>query len=66
MVFDAHARAFQLFGGAAKRGLYDDMKTAVDGVLIGQKRMFNRRFQQMGTHHLVERVACTPRVKPVG
>jgi transposase/DNA-directed RNA polymerase subunit K/omega len=60
MVFDAHERAFQLFGGAAKRGIYDNMKTAVDAVFIGKKRIFNRRFQQMCSHHLVEPVACTP------
>ena len=36
------------------------MKTAVDAVFIGKKRIFNRRFQQMCSHHLVEPVACTP------
>jgi len=29
MVFDAHARAFELFKGACTRGIYDNMKTAV-------------------------------------
>ena len=37
MVFDAHERAFQLFGGAAQRGIYDNMKTAVDAVFVGSR-----------------------------
>jgi transposase len=60
MVFDAHERAFRFFGGACTRGIYDNMKTAVDGVLTGKERHFNRRFAQMCSHYLVEPVACTP------
>jgi hypothetical protein len=29
MVFDAHDRAFRLFGGTCRKGVYDNMKTAV-------------------------------------
>lgn len=47
MVFDAHDRAFRLFGGACRRGIYDNMSTAVETVFIGKKRQFNRRFLQM-------------------
>ena len=36
------------------------MKTAVDAVFVGKKRIFNRRFLQMCSHYLVEPVACTP------
>ena len=36
------------------------MKTAVDAVLIGKDRAFNRRFLQMCGHYLVEPAACTP------
>jgi transposase len=61
MVFDAHERAFQFFGGACCRGIYDNMGTAVDAVFVGKERRFNRRFEQMCSHHLVEPVACTPR-----
>jgi transposase len=60
MVFDAHERAFQLFQGACRRGIYDNMKTAVETVLIGKERTFNRRFLRMCGHYLVEPVACTP------
>src|SRR5688500_18834738 len=47
MVFDAHDRAFAFFKGACTRGIYDNMKTAVDVILVGKARDYNRRFQQM-------------------
>ncbi|PJN94297.1 IS21 family transposase, partial [Amaricoccus sp. HAR-UPW-R2A-40] len=46
--------------GACTRGIYDNMKTAVDTILVGKDRAYNRRFQQMCGHYLVEPVACTP------
>jgi transposase len=60
MVFDAHEKAFQFFKGACQRGIYDNMKTAVDAVFVGKERQFNRRFLQLMSHHLVEPTACTP------
>ena len=60
MVFDAHDRAFAFFKGACRRGLYDNMKTAVETVFIGKDRLYNRRFLQMCGHYLVEPTACTP------
>ena len=60
MVFDAHERAFRFFGGACTRGIYDNMKTAVDAIFTGKERRFNLRFAQMCSHYLVEPVACTP------
>ena len=33
MVFDAHGRAFEFFGGVPRRGIYDNLKTAVDAIL---------------------------------
>ncbi|SDX69495.1 Transposase [Albimonas donghaensis] len=60
MVFDAHDKAFAFFGGACTRGIYDNMKTAVDAIFVGRERAYNRRFQQMCGHYLVEPVACTP------
>ena len=35
-------------------------KTAVDTIFVGKDRAYNRRFQQMCGHYLVEPVACTP------
>jgi transposase len=60
MVFDAHDRAFALFKGACTRGIYDNMKTAVETIFVGKERAYNRRFAQMCGHYLVEPVACTP------
>ncbi|MCX7899074.1 MAG: IS21 family transposase, partial [Methylocystis sp.] len=60
MVFDAHERAFAFFKGACARGVYDNMKTAVETIFVGKDRQYNRRFLQMCSHHLVEPVACTP------
>jgi transposase len=60
MVFDAHERAFAFFKGACARGVYDNMRTAVETIFVGKDRQYNRRFLQMCSHHLVEPVACTP------
>jgi len=60
MVFDAHDKAFAFFGGSCQRGIYDNMKTAVDAIFVGRERRYNRRFEQMCGHYLVEPVACTP------
>jgi transposase len=60
MVFDAHDRAFALFKGTCRRGIYDNMKTAVETVFVGKDRLYNRRFLQMCSHYLVDPVACTP------
>jgi hypothetical protein len=60
MVFNAHERAFAFFRGACRRGIYDNMKTAVETIFIGKDRQYNRRFLQMCSHHLVDSVTCTP------
>src|SRR5215208_5312764 len=60
MVFDAHNRAFAFFKGTCTRGIYDNMKTAVDSVFVGKDRQYNRRFLRMCGHYLVDPVACTP------
>ena len=60
MVFDAHEKGFSFFRGACQRGIYDNMKTAVESVFVGRARLYNRRFLQMCGHYLVEPVACTP------
>jgi len=60
MVFDAHARAFAFFGGVPRRGIYDNMKPAVDAIFVGKERRYNRRFLVMCNHYLIEPTACTP------
>jgi transposase len=60
MVFDAHDKAFAFFKGTCTRGIYDNMKTAVEAIFVGKDRQYNRRFLQMCSHYLVEPTACTP------
>ena len=43
MLFDAHTRSFAALGGVARRGIYDNMKTAVDKVKKGKGRVVNKR-----------------------
>ena len=60
MVFDAHARAFEFFGGVPRRGIYDNLKPAVDAIFTGKERRYNRRFLVMCNHYLIDPTACTP------
>jgi transposase len=60
MVMDAHEQAFNFFGGTCRRGIYDNMKTAVTKILLGKARQFNPRFVALAGHYLFEPVACTP------
>ena len=54
MVLDAHDRAFAFFKGVCMRGIYDNMKTAVDVIFVGRERAYNRRFAQMCSHYLID------------
>ncbi len=60
MLFDAHVHAFEVFGGVPERGLYDNMKTAVDKVGRGKQRAVNARFTAMVSHYLFEAEFCNP------
>jgi transposase len=60
MLFDAHAQAFRVFGGVPRRGIYDNMKTAVDRVLVGKQRQVNARFLAMASHYLFDAEFCNP------
>jgi transposase len=57
MMFDAHARGFAALG-IARRGIYDNMKTAVDQVRKGKGRVVNSRFAVMCAHYLVDAEFC--------
>ena len=61
MVFDAHDRAFESFGGSCRTGICDNTGTAVDVISAGRERRFNRRFERMCSHHLVSPEACRVR-----
>ena len=41
MLFDAHNHAFRALGGVPRRGIYDNMRTAVDRVGRGKERQVN-------------------------
>lgn len=60
MLFDAHNHAFRVLGGVPRRGIYDNMKTAVDKIRKGKSRDVNQRFQAMVSHYLFEAEFCNP------
>ncbi len=60
MLFDAHNHAFRVFGGIPRRGIYDNMKTAIDKVGRGKERDVNVRFMAMASHYLFEPEFCNP------
>ena len=59
MLFDAHTRCLIGLGGVARRGIYDNMKTAVDRVPgRGKPRIVNARFAAMTAHYLFDPDFC--------
>lgn len=60
MLFDAHWHGFRVFGGVPARGIYDNMKTAVDRVGRGKEREVNMRFLAMTNHYVFEPEFCNP------
>jgi transposase len=60
MLFDAHWHGFRVFGGVPGRGIYDNMKTAVDRVGRGKERQVNIRFLAMTNHYVFEPEFCNP------
>jgi len=60
MLFDAHVHGFRVFGGVPARGIYDNMRTAVDRVGRGKERQVNARFLAMASHYVFEPEFCNP------
>jgi transposase len=60
MLFDAHYQAFRVLGGIPRRGIYDNMRTAIDRVGVGKKRDVNARFSAMASHYLFDAEFCNP------
>ena len=60
MLFDAHHHAFRVLGGVPSRGIYDNMRTAVDRIGLGKVRQVNARFQAMVSHYLFDAEFCNP------
>jgi hypothetical protein len=42
-----------------RRGIYDNMRTAVDKVQRGKQRIVNARFSAMCSHHLFDPDFCS-------
>ncbi len=55
---DGHVRAFEYFGGIARRLAYDNLKTAVTKVLFKGKRNLNKRFKELRSFYLFETRFC--------
>lgn len=65
MLFDALTQAFRVLGGVPQRGIFDNMKTAVDRIgtgpnRTGKARQVNARFAAMASHYLFEPLFCNP------
>jgi len=60
MLFDAHWHGFRVFGGVPGRGIYDNMRTAVDRIGRGKERQVNMRFLAMANHYVFEPEFCNP------
>ena len=58
MLFDALTHAFRVLGGVPQRGIFDNMKTAVDRIGKGKIRQVNARFAAMASHYLFETDFC--------
>ena len=60
MLFDALTQAFRVLGGVPQRGIFDNMRTAVDRIGSGKTRQVNARFAAMASHYLFEPEFCNP------
>lgn len=59
MLFDAHTRCLTGLGGVPRRGIYDNMKTAVDRTPRKDRpRVVNARFAAMTAHYLFDPDFC--------
>ena len=60
MLFDGLTQAFRVLGGVPRRGIFDNMKTAVDRIGVGKARQVNARFAALASHYLFEPEFCNP------
>jgi hypothetical protein len=59
-MLDAHRKAFERFGGSCRRGIYDNLKSAVKCLLKGHHRNLQEKFIQFTAHYLIEPEFCNP------
>jgi transposase len=55
-----HVAAFDFFGGLPQRLSYDNLKTAVKKIVLGQPRQEQEKFIVFRSHYLFESHYCTP------
>ena len=60
MLFDAHVKAFEYFGGIHPVLVYDNLKTAVQRVLKGKKRIEQDLFTSFRSFYNFEARFCNP------
>ncbi|MEO8697580.1 MAG: IS21 family transposase [Acidimicrobiales bacterium] len=60
---DGHVRAFDHFGGVARRIRYDNLKAAVERVLKGRDRIESDRFIALRSHYRFDSFFCQPGIK---
>lgn len=49
-----------MLGGVPRRGIFHNMKTAVDRIGTGKSRQVNARFAALASHYLFETNFCNP------
>jgi len=57
---EGHRLAFEFFGGVPHRIWYDNLKTAVQKILLGHRRQEQQTFIAFRAHYLFESRFCTP------
>jgi len=57
---DGHIRAFEAFGAVPTRCAYDNLKAAVQKILVGSERQLTTRFAALATHFVFEPCFCRP------
>ena len=60
LLFDVHRRAFEYFGGVCRRGIYDNLTTAVKQLLRGNHRNLQERFVEFSSLYLFDPNFCNP------
>jgi len=60
LMLDAQRKAFEHFGGICRRGIYDNLKTAVRKLLKGHHRNLQEKFVRFCSHYLYEPQFCNP------
>ena len=57
---DGHVRAFAHFDGVPARVAYDNLRAAVERILVGGGRTLTPRFSALASHYLLEACFCRP------